>query len=118
VIARTWSGRVPDVHSANFHAHLLRTGVADYRKSPGCHAAWVWRRRDVELGWTRFVLVSVWDTDADAERYAHAHGASEAVLYPGDGAFGLDPDKHVVHYDILAGGFERPGEADPRRVKA
>ncbi len=105
MIARTWSGRVPRVHADAFHAHLLRTGVADYRAASGCRAARVWRRHESE-GWTRFVLVSLWDSEGDAERYARERpGANTAVLYAGDEAFGLEPDRHVTHYDVLDGGF-------------
>ena len=127
MIARTWSGRVPRGHAEAFHAHLLRTGVADYRVARGCRAAWVGRRHEADESWTRFVLVSLWDAAADAERFARERsGANAAVLYDGDDAFELEPDRDVTHYDVLAGGFgdavgadsttERTADASNRRL--
>lgn len=98
MIARSWSGRVPLVHARDFHRHLLATGVADYRRTPGCFDVQLWRR-DVDH-WSTFLLLSVW-SDLDAIR-AYAGDAYEtAVLYPGDDAFGLVPDRFVTHYEVL-----------------
>jgi len=89
MIARTWGGRVPLIHATEFHRHLLRTGVSDYRQQPGCLEVHLWRR-DV-VGWAYFLLSSIWH-DMDAIRAYTGETPEVAVLYPGDNAYELVPD--------------------------
>ncbi|MGS5085277.1 antibiotic biosynthesis monooxygenase [Hydrogenophaga sp. A37] len=99
MIARSWNGRVPQEHAGCFHRHLLKTGVSDYRQQPGCLEVRLWRS-DADR-WASFLLLSVW-RDLDAIR-AYAGSTPEvAVLYPEDDAFGLVPDKMVMHYRVLS----------------
>ena len=103
MIVRTWSGRVPSGRSDGFTQHLLATGVADYSRQPECRDVLIWRAE--RNGWTVFTVVSVWD-DMDAiHRYA-GDTPDLAVLYPGDEIYGLDPDRHADHFELVA--------ADPR----
>jgi len=98
MIVRTWSGRVPVAHAEGFHAHLLATGVADYRKHSGCCDVRLWRRDDADVA--IFTLVSLW-TDMDAIRAYAGEAPETAVLYPEDEAFELVPDRIVEHHLLL-----------------
>jgi hypothetical protein len=98
VIARTWDRKVPIEHADGFYQHLLATGVADYRTQAGCVHIQLWRR---DAGaWARFVLSSLRESMEAIRRYA-GEAPEWAVLYPGDDAFGLVPDRTVAHYDVL-----------------
>ncbi len=98
MIVRTWSGRVPLTHGDGFHAHLLATGVADYRSHPGCVDVRMWRSSDGMAA--TFTLVSLW-TDMAAIRAYAGDCPETAVLYPEDGRFALDPDLRVEHHTLL-----------------
>jgi hypothetical protein len=98
MIARTWGGQVPLSQAEGFCAHLMRTGVADYRQQPGCHEVRL-LRRDGD-GWTHFLLLSVWQDMAAIRVYA-GEKPEVAVLYPEDDAFGLIPDRTVTHYQVM-----------------
>lgn len=43
---------------------------------------------------------SIWESMEDIRRYAR-DSPERAVLYPGDDAFGLIPDREVTHFDVL-----------------
>jgi quinol monooxygenase YgiN len=98
MIVRTWTGRVPVANAEDFHAHLLATGVADYRKNSGCCDVRLWRRDDADVA--VFSLVSLW-IDMDAIRAYAGEALEIAVLYPEDEAFELDPDRTVQHHQLL-----------------
>jgi len=99
MIVRTWSGRVPLAHAEGFHAHLSRTGVADYRRQAGCAEIRLWRRD--EAGSALFTLVSTW-IGMDAIRAYAGDRPEIAVLYPDDDRFELVPDRHVTHHELVA----------------
>lgn len=98
MIVRTWSGRVPLAHADLFHAHLLATGVADYRAQPGCHEVRLWRADEGAIA--RFTLVSIW-SDMDAIRTYAGDEPEVAVLYPDDERFELVPDRVVEHHALV-----------------
>lgn len=98
MIARTWSGKVPADHADGFYRHLIKTGVADYRRQPGCVSVALWRRR--EKDWVHFTLLSEW-TDMAAIRSYAGDTPEVAVLYPDDEQFQLVPDLLVTHYEVL-----------------
>ena len=107
MIVRTWGGRVPLEHAAGFRQHLLATGVADYRRQPGCVDVQLWRRD--QDWWAHFLLVSRWRDSGAVRQYA-GERPETAVLYPGDERYGLVPDTIVSHFEVLP---EQPYAAGP-----
>jgi quinol monooxygenase YgiN len=99
VILRSWGGRVPLDRAEAFVRHLSRTGVADYRRRPGCREVRL-LRRDHD-GWAHFQLESLW-TDMGAIRAYAGERPERAVLYPDDERFGLVPDATVTHFELVA----------------
>jgi quinol monooxygenase YgiN len=98
MIVRTWSGRVPREKAACFADHLIETGVRDYRAQPGCSEVALWRQ-DLDDD-AVFTLVSVW-ADFDSIRAYAGDDPERAVLYEGDDAFGLIPDRVVRHHHLV-----------------
>ena len=99
MIARRWSGRVPLRHAAGFAEHLRATGVSDYRAQSGCMTVTLLRRD--HNGWAEFELTSLWSDRRAIAAYA-GHDIDGAVLYPGDEAFELVPDRTVTHFEVVA----------------
>lgn len=104
MIVRMWSGSVPLKRADDFLRHLELTGLADYRQYSDCLAAEIWLRRSGDRA--HFTLVSRWRSCDAITAYAGPKW-ERAVLYPGDEAFGLQPDLTVQHYELCSGGFVR-----------
>ena len=60
MIARTWHGRVPAEKGDEYYAYIDRTGLAEYRSTPGNRGIVVLRR--TQSGITDFTLISFWDS--------------------------------------------------------
>ncbi len=99
MILRTWGARTTLECADAFHRHLLETGIADYRKIAGCREVHLVRRD--EGGVTHFLLLSFWDS-LDAIRTYTGENFEVAVLYPGDEAYRLDPDRFVHHFETVS----------------
>lgn len=110
MIARTWHGRVPASKADDYYAYLLRTGLADYRATPGNRGVVVQRR--IEDGVAHFVLTTLWDSIDAIKRFA-GEAYEAARYYAEDDDYLLEREPRVVHADVLmadiAGPEERPG---------
>jgi heme-degrading monooxygenase HmoA len=105
VIARTWIGVTPADKSEEYWQYLRRTGLADYRATPGFRGITVLRR--VAEGKAVFELTTVWDS-FDAIRAFAGDDVEKARYYPEDEAFLLEMAPTVEHREVLAW----PGEGD------
>ena len=99
MIVREWRCRCPLEHRDGFLAYLAETGVKDTAALPGCRGAQV-LVRDLEDR-AEIVLLTFWDS-RDAIRAYAGPDIAVAVLYPEDARYGLDPDRHVTHYEVAA----------------
>ncbi|HKV12474.1 MAG TPA: antibiotic biosynthesis monooxygenase, partial [Thermoanaerobaculia bacterium] len=61
MIARLWHGAVPAEKGDAYYEFLLRTGVADYKATPGNLGVHVFRR--IEGGRAHFLLTSFWESE-------------------------------------------------------
>ncbi len=95
-VARTWSGRVPDGHADEFRRHLMATGVTEARDLPGYLGATVTTSSEDAV--TTFTLTTFWQSLSAMRAFG---SSDEAILYPGDEAFGLVPDREVVIRDLV-----------------
>jgi heme-degrading monooxygenase HmoA len=98
MIARTWHGVVPAEKADAYYDYLLRTGIPDYRATPGNRGVQVLRRR--AGGRAYFLLVTFWDS-LDAIRAFAGDDAERARYYPEDDAFLLEKEPFVTHYEVL-----------------
>ena len=60
MIARIWSGMVPTEKADDYYAYLLRTGVADYRATPGNCDVQLLRRTRGDA--TEFLFLTLWES--------------------------------------------------------
>jgi heme-degrading monooxygenase HmoA len=97
VIARTWHGRVPADKAEDYHEFLLRTGVPDYRATPGNLGVLVFRRREDRV--EHFLLVSFWQSLEHIKAFA-GPDPEQARYYPEDLGFLLEFVPTVTHYEV------------------
>lgn len=98
MIARTWHGRVPASKAEAYYDYLLRTGLADYRATPGNRGVLVQRRIDGEIA--HFVLTTLWDSFDAIKRFA-GERYELARYYPEDDDYLLEREPYVAHADVL-----------------
>jgi heme-degrading monooxygenase HmoA len=98
MIARIWRGVTPAHKADEYLAYLEKTGLKEYRATPGNRGAWVLRRiRDDEA---EFITLSHWDS-LDAIHAFAGDDYERAVYYPDDKDFLLDFAPNVEHYEIF-----------------
>lgn len=98
MIARTWKGRVPAVKADAYHQYLLRTGIPDYRATPGNQGVLVQRRIEGDVA--HFVLTTLWESIESIKRFA-GDDYERARYYPEDDEFLLEREPSVVHAEVL-----------------
>ena len=102
MIARNWHGRVRAAQSDAYYAYLLRTGLADYRATPGNRGVLVqqWTEGDV----SHFLLTTLWDS-IDAIKQFAGEEYTKARYYPEDDDFLLEREPFVTHTAVLMAAF-------------
>ena len=111
MIARTWKGRVPASKADAYYTYLLKTGLAEYRATPGNLGILVQRRVDGNVA--HFELTTLWDS-FDSIRTFAGEQYEKARYYPEDDAFLLERNPGVEHAEVLMVAFE----AEPRATSA
>ena len=99
MIARTWHGVVPIDKADEYHQYLLRTGVPDYKATPGNRGVHVLRRMDETNA--HFLLVSFWES-LDHIRAFAGEDVEVARYYPEDAEFLIELEPQVTHYEVLS----------------
>jgi heme-degrading monooxygenase HmoA len=98
LIARVWHG-VTLAAKADAYAEVLeRSGIRDYRATPGNRGVYVLRRIQGERA--EFTLITLWDS-VDAIRRFAGDDYEKARYYPEDHDFLLEFEPFVVHHDVL-----------------
>jgi len=90
---------VPSARADEYETYLNRTGLPDYRKTPGNAGAWILRRSDGAV--TDFLIVTHWDSLESIRAFAGLP-VDRARYYPEDDDFLLEKEEKVAHYDIRA----------------
>lgn len=98
MIARTWHGRVPAEKADVYHTYMLRTGLADYKGTPGNQGVFVFRRVEGEVA--HFLLTTLWDSLESIKRFA-GEEYELARYYPEDDEYLLEREPYVTHYEVL-----------------
>jgi hypothetical protein len=97
-IARTWHGRVPATKAEAYHAYLLRTGIADYRATPGNRGVLV--QRHIVGDVAHFTLTTLWDSIDSIKAFA-GEQYERARYYPEDDEYLLEREPLVWHAEVL-----------------
>jgi heme-degrading monooxygenase HmoA len=98
MIARVWRGWTRQEDSDAYVEYLERTGMRDYRSTPGNEVAYILRRRLGER--TEFITLSLW-TSLDAISAFAGADIERAVFYPEDDDYLVDRDTRVAHYEVI-----------------
>jgi heme-degrading monooxygenase HmoA len=98
MIARIWHVVVPAGKSDAYHQYLLQTGVPDYQRTPGNRGVYIFRRMEGDDA--HFLLLTLWDS-LDAIRAFAGPDVERAKYYPEDGAFLIELEPTVTHYEVL-----------------
>jgi len=98
MIARTWRGWVSTEQAAAYVDYVTRTGLSEYRKTPGNLGSQMWTA-DLGDGRTEVVTVSWWSSLTDIEGFA-GQDISAAVFYPEDDAYLVDRETTVTHHEV------------------
>jgi len=102
MIARVWRGRTPADKADAYASFLERTGLSDYRATPGNRGVLALQR--IEGDSAEFVLISFWDSFEAIEGFAGAD-VEKAHYYPEDDSFLLEKEKKVAHYRVFSDGL-------------
>ncbi len=97
MICRTWHGPVPAARADEYHGYLLRTGVQDYRATPGNCGVLVLRHVDGETA--HFLLTTCWHDLGAVQAFAGKE-IDRARYYPHDALFLLAREPFVAHHAI------------------
>lgn len=98
MIARMWHGRTHAVDADVYAAYLYRSGIPDYRRTPGNRGAWVLRRLEGDVA--HFVTLTFWESREAITAFAGAE-IETARYYPEDKRYLLEFEPTVVHYNVL-----------------
>ncbi|HEX2240583.1 MAG TPA: hypothetical protein VHJ82_05530 [Actinomycetota bacterium] len=98
MIARVWRGWTRQEDSDAYVDYLQRTGIRDYRSTPGNEAAYILRRKLGER--TEFVTLSLWSS-REAIRAFAGDDLEQAVFYPEDDDYLVDRESRVTHYEVI-----------------
>lgn len=98
MIARIWRGATKADRADDYLEYLDRTGVSEYRATPGNRGVMVLRLTEEDR--TEFTLVSLWDS-MDAVRAFAGEDPERAVFYPEDDHFLVERDLDVRHHEVV-----------------
>jgi len=98
MIARTWHGVTPLAKADEYLDYLHRTGIPDYRATPGNQGVYVLRRLEGDRA--HFLLISLWDAMASVTKFA-GPDAEKARYYPEDADYLLELEPNVIHYQVM-----------------
>lgn len=97
-VMRSWTGWIRPGSRADYAAYLERTGLLEYRSTPGNLGALV-VFRDLADGRCEVRTISFW-TSREAITAFAGEDINAAVFYPEDDAFLLDRERTVSHFDV------------------
>jgi len=98
MIARMWHGRTKAAAADEYLEYLNRSGIPDYRRTPGNRGTWVFRRIEGDVA--HFVTLTFWES-RDAIRAFAGDDIQLARYYPEDKKYLLEFEPHVVHYEVF-----------------
>jgi heme-degrading monooxygenase HmoA len=98
MIARIWHGRTKAAHADRYVEFLKKSGLVDYRRTPGNQGAWILRRIEGEVA--HFITLSFWESREAIKKFA-GEDISKAHYYAEDRDFLLEFEPTVTHYEIF-----------------
>ncbi len=99
MIARMWRGWVSTDRVAEYVDYISRTGLAEYRQTPGNLGAEMWTR-DLGDGRSEVTTLSWWESLDDVRGFA-GDDIDRAVFYPEDDEYLVDREVAVTHHEVV-----------------
>ena len=96
-IARIWHGITRASDPETYMGYLNRTGLPDYRATPGNQGVTVLRRIEGDVA--HFTLISYWES-LDSIRAFAGDDLEVARYYSEDEAFLLEKEPYVTHHEV------------------
>jgi heme-degrading monooxygenase HmoA len=96
--ARVWHGRTKANDAEEYLEYLYKSGVPDYRHTPGNQGAWVFRRIDGDVA--HFITLTFWESREAIKAFA-GDDIEVARYYPEDRKYLLEFEPSVTHYEIF-----------------
>ena len=93
-----WRGRVHTEKVGEYTDYIARTGLAEYRQTPGNLGAEMWTR-DLGDGRSEVTTLSWWES-LEAIRGFAGDDIERAVFYPEDDAYLVDRETTVTHHEV------------------
>jgi hypothetical protein len=97
-VLRSWTGWIRRADREPYREYLERTGLREYRDTPGNVGA-VLLYRDVDDDRTEVRTLSLWRAREDIVAFAGPH-IETAVFYPEDDRYLIDRQTTVEHFDV------------------
>jgi heme-degrading monooxygenase HmoA len=98
MIARIWRGATAADRADEYVEYLRRTGLADYRATPGNHGVSVLTHTEGDR--TDFTLISYWESIESIKAFA-GDQPEVARFYPEDDDFLIDRELTVEHHEVV-----------------
>lgn len=98
MIARIWRGATREETADEYVEYLRRTGLKEYRQTPGNRGAYVLRR--ILGDRAEFVTLSFWDSEESIRAFA-GEDIEKAVFYPEDDRFLVAREPTAEHYEVF-----------------
>ncbi len=98
MIVRIWRGETPASKADTYYEFLQKTGIKDYRATPGNQGVQVLRR--IKGDRAEFVLITFWESYEAIKRFA-GDDVEKAHYYPEDKEHLLTFEPTVTHYELL-----------------
>jgi heme-degrading monooxygenase HmoA len=98
MIARMWRGWVSTDRVGEYVDYISRTGLAEYRQTPGNLGAEMWTR-DLGDGRSEVTTLSWWESLDDVRGFA-GDDIDRAVFYPEDDEYLVDREIAVTHHEV------------------
>lgn len=99
MVARRWRGVIPTTKAQEYTEYLERTGVRDYKATPGNRGVFVLRRIEGDRAY--FEIFTLWDS-LDAIRAFAGDEVERARYYPGADDYLIDREPTVDHFEVVS----------------
>lgn len=98
VITRIWHGKTKADHADEYLELVVKTGVRDYKKTPGNLSVQILRRIDGTV--CHFWTVTRWDSVENIKKFA-GEDYEKAHYYPEDKNYLLEFEPNVIHCETF-----------------
>ncbi len=98
MITRIWHGITKREHGDEYLEFIIKTGVSDYKNTPGSLSVEILRR--VEGDRCHFWTVTKWDSYSSIKKFA-GEDYEKAKYYPEDEKYLLEFEPNVIHCETF-----------------